>query len=539
MQTGQTAQAHVDVNCYRPVVSKSADPSYTLTATWAITKSVSPSHIDLFEGDSAAATYNVTATRTGAISSTWMVTGKITVENPAPMPFTLTSLADKLNNQYAGSLQNCTLPVTVPARSGATNGAVTCDYQIDLSQTGAVNGANQATATVDVNNFTYSGSAPVDFAKAAVTGVNVPVGVTDAFDGGPATALEPSKISDTHTFIYSRDVACAGDLNYIDGVANRRYANTATIVETGQSSDANFDVTCYKLSVSKTADPSYTQPYTWTLAKTVDQSQATILPGQTWTPTYSITVTRTALDPTDLLVTGQIVITNPAPIPASLAGVADILNDTTLPAGNVVCRDAGNNVVTVAGYSLAAGATLTCDYQYAPPALIFGGQNLAIVTMNNNAPERTTAYLATAPVDFGNPNVKITKVLNKVNVTDQVTGQSPEQWVVSQDQLTDAYTVPFTCSLDEFTTNNTSTQIKTNQLRIVETGQQVSIPVTRICNVGRLIIEKATVPVLLPSLGSTPRTARPSACPMARAMTAARSCPASTPSPKPQRPAGV
>ncbi|MBK8050229.1 MAG: hypothetical protein IPK16_25875, partial [Anaerolineales bacterium] len=65
VQTEDAASAHADVYCYRPLVSKTADPAYTRTYRWAIDKLVTPAQQDLFEGDTTTLHYTVRVTRIG------------------------------------------------------------------------------------------------------------------------------------------------------------------------------------------------------------------------------------------------------------------------------------------------------------------------------------------------------------------------------------------------------------------------------------------------------------------------------------------
>ncbi len=195
------------------------------------------------------------------------------------MVATLTSLTDSLAIDGAATV-DCGGATTVPASS-----SLDCTYSKTLA--GAATQLNTATAVA--YGVTYTGTASVDFTGVSPTVVGYDaVNVDDtnnAGDGGP--------FSDDTSYTYDRTFDCSG-ITYTNGVGSLNYPNTATITETGASDDAAVLVTCYRLSVSKTAATTYDRDYTWTIDKSADTSEVTLDQGETTSVGYSVTVTASA-----------------------------------------------------------------------------------------------------------------------------------------------------------------------------------------------------------------------------------------------------
>jgi len=211
-------------------ITKTANPTFTRTYTWDISKAVDKTLVEQF-GGTATFNYTVHEWQTGFVDSDWAVTGNITVSNPNDwQDVTLTNLADAVDN---GGV--CTVdagPYTVPAGSSIDVGYA-CAY---ASAPTSSNGTNTATATWDpaaysTPNGSAVGTADFEFTTPTTT-VNKTVTITDTFSGattalGTLTATDAAQYA-AATFTYARTVNvpawdCVG------------YDNTARIVETGRS----------------------------------------------------------------------------------------------------------------------------------------------------------------------------------------------------------------------------------------------------------------------------------------------------------------
>lgn len=152
--------ANCSTNVWSLLVTKTADTSYTRDWHWTLTKSAnSTDAVTIGHGASATIGFTITATP-NAVDSAWKVSGLVTVHNPSPLSATVTSLSDTLSDSTPVSL-NCggSAPYTI-----AGGGDLVCTYSIGRS--GAINGTNNASATLANNNggsTTFNGSADYTF----------------------------------------------------------------------------------------------------------------------------------------------------------------------------------------------------------------------------------------------------------------------------------------------------------------------------------------------------------------------------------------
>ena len=125
--------------CYSPTLSeisvtKSAIYSTGMqpgTASWSFSKSValSPPYADgravMFNGDSADATWTLTARKSGTdVNYQGVVSGTITINNPTPSPISVTSVVNKVNG---GPVATVACPSGTPLTVQGCS-TVTCQY---------------------------------------------------------------------------------------------------------------------------------------------------------------------------------------------------------------------------------------------------------------------------------------------------------------------------------------------------------------------------------------------------------------------------
>ena len=204
-ETGGSDTATVQVNCYLPLVTKTADTSFTRTYNWTIDKdaldaddhSIDAGGLMLADGESYNLEWQITAdldSTTPYTDNAWAVDGTVTVANPAPPggPSMTVDVTDVFTPD-GGSGQSVVLDCD-PVTSGdqntgieiAANDSVDCTYHLDTSD--ATDGVNEATATLDTG-ASNSGTADVDFSSADITEVNATIQVTDMFNGGSEEVL--------------------------------------------------------------------------------------------------------------------------------------------------------------------------------------------------------------------------------------------------------------------------------------------------------------------------------------------------------------
>jgi hypothetical protein len=216
-------------------------------------------------------------------------------------------------------------------------------------------------------------------------------------------------------------VSNSGSISY-DGVFScadsGQNNNTATIVETGQSDSAQVTVNCFSIGVSNSASTSFDRKYDWTIDKTADQSTITLAVNEQLPINYAVEVDAVGVD-SNWLVTGQISITNPAPIPAVIDSISSVLSPS-IPA----VIDLGGNTLPL---TIAAGGTLTLSYSAALPSGTDTTNTTQVVLRNHNydslgnaTPAGTTTFSATGNVSFS--SAAITEIDKCADVTDSLQG---------------------------------------------------------------------------------------------------------------------
>lgn len=490
--------ASVTVYCYRLDVEKTVDTSYDRRFEWTITKIADPTTHNLLVGESASSDYTIEVTKSDPIDENFAVSGTITIENPNPQrAAVLTSVTDVISDGLAADV-NC------PSLTVAAGGSLECSYSRDLPNGDAR--INRATATLQNYAFDKTGS--------GTEAGSTPYSVTeDVTFGDPVTVtLNEITVDDTNiagtpdfgptaistTFEYPVSFTCtADDLNGQASVT-LEYPNTATIVETKQSDDATVIVNCAEqdaLVVSKTVNLSFDRTWEWDIVKSVDPAVHDLLVGEEGVSNYTIEVTKRGPVDSNWHILGSISITNPATVPATITGVADVVTQTGLGDTNATilgCTVDGNDVgIPSAGapVTLDPGATMSCSYEADLPGGA-NGTNLATVTTTGEVPGATGA----ADVDFA--TATIDESLTQVTVDDSYDG-APDPWIFTDSDAV-GYERTFTCADVDFGGSTTVSYTAENVATIRETGANddadVTVNCTRTADPGQIIIRKDATP---------------------------------------------
>ena len=156
------------------------------------------------------------------------------------------------------------------------------------------------------------------------------------------------------------------------------------------------------LTISKTASTSLKRTYNWTITKGPDTEYHKFVGDPASTHQYTVNVDKTTTD-SNWAVTGTISIQNSSIVPATIPSVNDVIS------GDIIASvDCG---VTFP-YTLAAGATLSCNYGASVPD---GADRTNTVTVT--ATEGPQGGTATAPVNFA--GASITEIgYPSINVSD-------------------------------------------------------------------------------------------------------------------------
>jgi hypothetical protein len=447
---------------YELTAEKTADTEYTRTYTWEITKDVVPaSHTGWF-GDEFTSSYDVFVDRT-VTDSDYKVTGDITINNPTPfeVPF---SVEDDANGTLA--------TVTCPGDDYTLDAGETkiCSYVAELGDALPADGTNTATITSG-NGYVQGATATAGYAFGdPTTIVGYPtINVTDYFDGD-MTGDPLGSASGDFTFEYDRTFACPTDEDmYTDGVYTDSFHDDAYIDETGQSDDADVDLTCYKPVVSKDADTGWFEQYDWTITKDVDPDSHTGFAGDEFASGYDVFVDQT-ITPYGYRAFGSIYVTNPSG-EAITVDVSDAVDGT--PA-TVDCDGDPDNGVETTSLTLAAGATGSCSYTVDLDSTE-KRLNTAKVTISNGSEfEAYADVIFGAPIIVGYPTINVTDYFDG-DMTGDPLGSASSDFTFEYDRT-------FECPTDEdMYTDGVYTDSFHDDAYIDETGQSDDADVDLTC----------------------------------------------------------
>ena len=451
-------------------VTKTAVPSFKRRQLWQISKTVSPTTITQFVGQSTDATWTITATPNGTQDFDAVISGTITIANTSGDPATVLTLADAIPG-YPAITPSCP-GITFPAVL-ADKGTIQCTYSVTPPDTDAGVHTNTATVTVEAaiedddptEPSVFQGTANFDFANATPSEtIDQNPNVYDNAEGGagaPTTTLKGT--ASQSPIQYTLPYACGATRTVID-VARLDLAPTGDA--TGDpTDDATLQVNCLTLTVDKTAATTVNRNFLWTIDKTVTPSSWNLFNGDNGTSRYTITVSPNGFEDTGLTVTGDITITNPNSLPVYLQSLpTDVLTGPL--AATVTCPKVGT--ATTFPHTLEAGQSLVCSYTRGLPDGTTRN-NIATVTAKPTPTGTNKDFADTLSV---NPASATPTETNKtVNVTDNFnsegavslgtatwgTGTTPGSPTVFNP------TKQFACPANSGTFNNTAT--------ITETGQ--------------------------------------------------------------------
>jgi len=370
---------------YMPLeVEKTAVATYDRTVEWELEKTVAPDSHTGYAGETAGtSTWTVVATKS-EISDNYKVEGSITITNPNDIPVDF-SVSDVLDD---GTVAD----VTCPSNTVGANANVTCTYEAEPEDDSATKN------TVEVTSLTAGVGG--DSAEEMFTWVENLIGYDQGTLSDPRLAgapwnYAPEGISVTTTRTFDETFACSADAgDYTNGHYRYTETNTAYLNDNIDLEDsATVTVDCYlpALVVAKDAEGTFDRTVEWDLEKLVDGKKLASFsgaPGDAFYPTWEVTATK---DETfgDVVVTGEITITNPAAIPQAFS-ISDVLDDGTV--ATVTCPVTGDNTGTVPAKVGDVAGKVTCTYT-ASPSDASAEENVATVTAPGNAPQDDTAAI--------------------------------------------------------------------------------------------------------------------------------------------------
>ena len=371
--------------------SKTASGHLGVSYQWTIDKTVTPDTWNLFRGDSGTSQYTVTVTKSAGTGPTAHVEGQICVTNTGSVATEGLQIVDTVTDPLNNVMGSIT--VDVSAKPTLLPGEGYCyPYRVDFANPGAADDTTTYTntATITIANF-QSGGPVVAMAatELELAPENDSIVVNDT-NGGSWTFTDSESVTYDKTYTASADCGT--------------HTNQATIQDTGQSAQTTVQVNCYELDVSKDATASFSKRYEWTIDKSALLNGSPVPDpivlaiGQQAVPNYGIKLDAT-LSESDWSVSGNIYVHNPAPIPATINGISDVVSPAI--AASVTCGVAFP-------YVLTPGQTLTCSYTASLPdgsarvnTATATLQNFSYDYQMNASPAGTTDFSGTAGVAFG------------------------------------------------------------------------------------------------------------------------------------------
>jgi hypothetical protein len=461
--TGATFEEFSTLNRPFVTVTKTATPSFTRRFNWQIAKSVNPTDITLFDGQSQNATWtvNVTPGVPAFTDSNGSLSGTVTISNTSGAAVSILSIVDQIDASQNVTLNcpNGTGPITLA--NGAT---YVCTYSTPATVTP---GAHVNVATVgidagaDVDPSTFKGSAQFNFANAVPTEIDKNPNVFDNNNGEGEKLLGTAS---TGTFTYEKTYTCGAD---------QTVSNVARVDITNPPDDptatATLHVHCLKLTVAKTATTAKRRTFQWAISKSAQPSSWTLFNGDQGTTKYEVIVAPAATPFIDdnISVTGTITVHNPNGVSVFIQSVSDALSGAGAPAITPNCN------VTFP-FTLAAGSDLICPYG---PTILPDGSlrtNTATAVAKPTA-AGTNKSFSSAPAPVDPSAATLTEVNKTVHVTDNFNsgGDVALGTVTSPNTGTFNPTHTFACGADAGTF--------TNVAKITETAQQATASVTVNC----------------------------------------------------------
>uniref|UniRef100_UPI0015E09B43 prealbumin-like fold domain-containing protein n=1 Tax=Zhihengliuella halotolerans TaxID=370736 RepID=UPI0015E09B43 len=301
-------------------VAKSVDASYSVLYDWDIEKTVDQTLIEQ-SGTTAAFTYLVEVTEGARTASDFMVDGTITVDNPNAGAMVAT-VEDVLGDGTVCVIDAADASGADGHQISFGPGETVLDYECEVAEEPEeLSGSNEVSLTWSRADYPQEqddvddpGNAPEGEASAneafewTVNETDKTVTIEDSqFEFDPAWEITWSGEGTVHEQEYTleREVP-AGECQTFD--------NTATIVETGQSDDAEATL-CVgaDLVVEKNVIHSFDRTYLWDIEKTVLGDQPFAADPETGDVTveYEVTVGPNSFQDSGWAMSGEITVANP------------------------------------------------------------------------------------------------------------------------------------------------------------------------------------------------------------------------------------
>lgn len=332
-------------------------PQWGRVYDWTINKTVTPTEIILTEGRSGRARYSITVQNdplTG--EEECVITGVVCISNKGEED--TEGLQSNLDIEYDTTMQNIVVPLDVSVMPVIKAGEKYCYFFTFTPPSFTPGGKYKITANTTITNHSGSDEPKGPHENCSGTYPKLPTTVYDTikvkdtmFQNGEPKEFHASLDGEPQGYNYYLPYNCE-DVGL--------HENTATIVETGQSSTATVIVTCTSeeetttLEQELTLDGCYGGRYEWEIKKTVSKDVLDLFQGDSEKATYTVSVKNSEIIKDDkIIINGKICIKNTGE------------NNTEDLACNLVLMEEGNLVPLESISVIAMGSkVLTPNEQY-------------------------------------------------------------------------------------------------------------------------------------------------------------------------------
>lgn len=408
------------------VADLNATATWQREYSWTIDKSVTPDSWHLFKGDQGTSNYTITITK-DLVSNGSIISGVINVYNGGEVTteglnITVNLTMPPSSTIIASSLVDLSSnPDLDPYEMGYYY------YEIHVPEAYVSGGDTyKVTAVVTITNHSGYLDEPFGPSPSATTVMPEEYTIIDSEIDVDDTNGQSWSFSDSGSVTYLKTFTCC------DAGTNN---NTATMYKKGTDEvlgqdSATVTVNCYNLTVTKTAETSFTRTYNWTIEKVGNVTYYRLMIGETAGVSYNVTVDASYTD-SDWKVVGQISVHNPAPIAANITSITDIISPD-------IAADVDFGVTFP--YTLAAGATLSGTYNATLPDATCRTNTATVTLQNYNydyelvaTPIGTTGFCGNATVSFS--GATMTEIDESIEVSDTYEGFSNKTVTIGIDTL--------------------------------------------------------------------------------------------------------
>ena len=371
-ETGQSADASVNVSYYSPVIEQTSLTSFNRDSEWDLTVTSDP-EVNQFPSDQTDVTYTVTADK-NYTDSKFQVAGSVSLTNPSktePMVLTVTDIFNGSDVEF-NEVEPGDSIVLQPGEILDLTYTYTTDQK-------PVDQQNSVRVEINDRQLTDVMNRSLNDEDAVITEINNSISISDTF--GNVTE-DPLTERTTFTVTRSFDTPVLNESDYVEGKQSSSVTNSFTINESNQTSEVSTTVNYFIPILSKVVNTEKILAYDWLISKTASVQELNLLAGEESSIDYTIEVEKTG-STTYYAIKGIVSITNTNPDSYLFITVMEQVN------GSQVMLDGAN----MYGYASIPPA-VTKEFSYTLVSEEKPADGMAITFMANEYTDqiKSTAY---------------------------------------------------------------------------------------------------------------------------------------------------